>query len=127
MRSIAHLIPALVGFGIPSAMSLSIPSPQQILESFTGAGNDICPQASKVSFPDDGLLSALRFVKDDAVRSQQAERLSKAIQIPTVVNDYMTDPYDEGFAPFVEFQELLESLFPLMSVYYLRSICRIIA
>ncbi|EAW09297.1 Gly-Xaa carboxypeptidase [Aspergillus clavatus NRRL 1] len=114
MRSIAHIIPALVGFGIPSAMSFSIPSPQQILESFSGTGNEICPQASKVSFPEDGLLSALRFVQDEAVRSQQAERLSKAIQVPTTVNDYMTDPYDEGFAPFVEFQELLESLFPLL-------------
>jgi Gly-Xaa carboxypeptidase len=113
MRSIAHVVPALIGFGIPSAMSLSIPSPQQILNSWSGT-NNICPLAPKVGVPEDGLLSALRFVQDESIRLQQVDRLSRAVQVPTTVNDYMTDPFDEGFAPFVEFQALLETLFPLM-------------
>ncbi|QMW45916.1 hypothetical protein G4B11_009371 [Aspergillus flavus] len=66
-----------------------------------------------ISPPEDGLLPALRFVKDESIRARQANRLSRAVQVPTTVTDYMKDPYDEGFAPFVEFQELLEKLFPL--------------
>ncbi|KAF4201928.1 hypothetical protein CNMCM8927_000890 [Aspergillus lentulus] len=116
MRSIARVVPALIGFGIPSAMSLSIPSPQQILSSWSGT-NNVCPLAPKVEVPDDGLLSALRYVQDETIRLQQVDRLSRAVQVPTTVNDYMTDPFDEGFAPFVEFQGLLESLFPLIHSY----------
>ncbi|GIK01155.1 hypothetical protein Aspvir_005187 [Aspergillus viridinutans] len=116
MRWFAHVVPAVVGFGIPSAMSLSIPSPQLILKSWSGT-NNICPLAPKVEVPEDGLLSALRYVQDEAIRLQQVDRLSRAVQIPTTVNDYMKDPFDEWFAPFVDFQELLESLFPLIHSY----------
>jgi hypothetical protein len=116
MRWFTHVVPAVVWFGIPSAMSLSIPPPQQILKSWSGT-NNICPLAPKVEVPEDGLLSALRYVQDEAIRLQQVDRLSRAVQIPTTVNDYMTDPFDEGFAPFVDFQALLESLFPLMYAF----------
>lgn len=86
MRSIAHVVWALTGFGIPSAMSLSIPSPQQILKSWSGT-NNICPLAPKVEVPEDGLFSALRYVQNETIRLQQVDRLSRAVQIPTTVND----------------------------------------
>ncbi|KAL5358097.1 hypothetical protein BJX96DRAFT_35929 [Aspergillus floccosus] len=78
-----------------------------------GRNSEICPLAPKVPAPNDGLDSALKFVKDASLRAQQVDRLSRAVQVPTTVNDYMTDPWDEGFAPFVEFQDLLRELFPL--------------
>lgn len=98
---------------LSTSTALSIPQ-QQTLNEY--AKKELCPLASKVKLPDDGLYSALRFVEDDSIRSRQVERLSKAVQVPTTVNDYMIDPYDEGFTPFVELHEILESLFPLTYV-----------
>ncbi|KAF7585176.1 hypothetical protein BBP40_011894, partial [Aspergillus hancockii] len=96
----------------PTITSLSIPNPfsQQFLRP---SSPEICPLAPKVSSPDDGLLAGLRFVEDKTIRSRQAHRLSKAVQVPTTVTDYMKDPYDPGFSPFLEFHDLLEELFPL--------------
>ncbi|KAB8236896.1 Gly-Xaa carboxypeptidase [Aspergillus alliaceus] len=100
-----------------TASSLTIPFPfttttssQQIL---VPSDLEICPLAPKITPPNDGLLPSLRFLEDNAFRARQANRLSRAVQVPTTVTDYMRDPYDEGFAPFVEFQELLERLFPV--------------
>ncbi|KAB8200131.1 hypothetical protein BDV34DRAFT_217451 [Aspergillus parasiticus] len=110
-------LPLIVGLLSPTVTSLSIPIPflpsQEVLNPSPWFDNDICPLAPKISPPEDGLLPALRFVKDESIRARQANRLSRAVQVPTTVTDYMKDPYDEGFAPFVEFQELLEKLFPL--------------
>ncbi|RAQ58645.1 vacuolar carboxypeptidase Cps1 [Aspergillus flavus] len=110
-------LPWIVGLLSPTVTSLSIPIPflpsQQIFNPSPWSDNEICPLAPKISPPEDGLLPALRFVKDESIRARQANRLSRAVQVPTTVTDYMKDPYDEGFAPFVEFQELLEKLFPL--------------
>ncbi|KAE8374434.1 hypothetical protein BDV26DRAFT_43977 [Aspergillus bertholletiae] len=104
-----------IGLLAPTVTSLSIPIPflssQQILNPWSS--QDICPLAPKVSPTEDGLLPALRFVEDESIRARQANRLSRAVQVPTTVTDFMTDPYDEGFAPFVEFQDLLKKLFPL--------------
>ncbi|KAH8426490.1 Gly-Xaa carboxypeptidase [Aspergillus melleus] len=109
MRPIA---PIIAGFLLPSASSLSIPL-QQFLPSWTEQDNGFCPLPSKITPPNDGLTSSLRYVQDDSLRSRQAERLSRAVQVPTTVTDHANDPYDPAFAPFVKFQELLESLFPL--------------
>ncbi|GAB1195899.1 hypothetical protein APSETT444_005164 [Aspergillus pseudonomiae] len=99
----------------PTVTALSIPLPfgpsQQVLNPWS---DEICPLAPKISPPEDGLHPALRFVEDDSIRAQQANRLSRAVQVPTTVTDYLKDPYDEGFAPFVEFQDLLKELFPLV-------------
>lgn len=96
---------------LSTATALGIPFHQQPLTTFSK--EDLCPLAPKVNAPDDGLLSALRFVEGESFRTLQVERLSRAVQVPTTIGDYMIDPYDEGFAPFVEFHKLLESLFPL--------------
>ncbi|KNG90094.1 putative vacuolar carboxypeptidase Cps1 [Aspergillus nomiae NRRL 13137] len=99
----------------PTVTALNIPLPfgpsQQVLNPWS---DEICPLAPKISPSEDGLHPALRFVEDDSIRAQQANRLSRAVQVPTTVTDYLTDPYDEGFAPFVEFQDLLKELFPLV-------------
>lgn len=113
---------ALLGLAVPSAIALNIPT-QQILFSDKGvfrnelagpSGRETCPQASKVPSPNDGLHSSLIFLEDEAFRARQAKRLSRAVQVPTTVGDYATDPYDEAFEPVVQFQKLLEQMFPLV-------------
>ncbi|KAJ5769100.1 hypothetical protein N7520_003659 [Penicillium odoratum] len=105
----------LLGLALPS---LALNIPQQIL--FPGSVNtpnparETCPQAHKVATPNDGLHPASTFLEDAAFRARQANRLSRAVQVPTTVGDYATDPYDEAFAPMVEFQKLLRELFPLV-------------
>ena len=110
----------LIALLSPTVTSLSIPIPflssQQVFNPTPWSDNDICPLAPKVSPSEDGLLPALRFVEDESIRARQANRLSRAVQVPTTVTDYLKDPYDEGFAPFVEFQDLLKKLFPLVYV-----------
>ena len=81
--------------------------------------NELCPLAPKVSPPNDGLHDSLHFLHDAKVRETQARRLSRAVQVPTTVSDFMTDPYDEGFEVFVRFQELLAEMFPLVYVLHL--------
>lgn len=101
---------------LPSTLALNIPA-QQILESPNAANpstRETCPQAEKVASPNDGLHSAMIFLEDDAFRARQANRLSRAVQVPTTVGDYATDPYDEAFEPVVEFQKLLQEMFPLV-------------
>lgn len=113
---------ALLGLAVPSAIALNIPA-QQVLfpekSSFGDklvepSGRETCPQAPKVASPNDGLHSSLVFLEDEAFRARQAQRLSRAVQVPTTVGDYATDPYDEAFEPVVEFQKLLKELFPLV-------------
>ena len=79
---------------------------------------ELCPLAPKVSPPNDGLHDSLHFLHDPQVRETQARRLSRAVQVPTTVSDFMTDPYDEGFEVFSRFQELLAEMFPLVYVFY---------
>lgn len=116
----------LLGLAVPSAIALNIPA-QQVLfpeKSIFGdklvepSGRETCPQAPKIASPNDGLHSSLVFLEDEAFRARQAQRLSRAVQVPTTVGDYATDPYDEAFEPVVKFQKLLKELFPL--VYVLR-------
>ena len=116
---------ALAVLGLASlspALALNIPT-QQILLPEAGlsqhapaklSGRETCPQAQKVDAPNDGLHPALTFLEDDAFRARQAKRLSRAVQIPTTVGDYADDPYDEAFEPMVEFQALLQEMFPLV-------------
>ncbi|KAJ5970610.1 uncharacterized protein N7479_000528 [Penicillium vulpinum] len=75
---------------------------------------ETCPQPPKVSIPNDGLHSSETFLSDDTFRARQADRLSRAVQIPTTVGDYAVDPYDEVFEPVVKFQSLLKEMFPLV-------------
>ena len=112
---------ALLGLAAVPSLALNIPA-QQHLFSDNGHYNllsnpstrETCPQPPKVSLPDDGLHSSQIFLTDDAFRARQAKRLSRAVQIPTTVGDYMEDPYDKAFEPIVKFQSLLEELFPLV-------------
>lgn len=107
---------------VPSALALGIPAQQVMLpgsishslETLNPSPRETCPQAPKVGPPNDGLHSSLKFLKDEAFRVRQAKRLSRAVQVPTTVGDFATDPYDESFEPIVEFQSLLEDLFPLV-------------
>lgn len=105
----------LLGLLSVGTTALTIPFQQDVLQEST-LREDICPLAPKVTAPEDGLHPAIKFVQDESVRQQQVERLSRAVQVPTTVTDYMTDPYDERFEPFVELHMVLESLFPLTYV-----------
>lgn len=113
----------LLGLALPSALALNIPSQQTLFSeelsrnsAVKPSGRETCPQPSKVPVPNDGLHPSLYFLQDEAFRARQAKRLSRAVQVPTVVGDFMTDPYDEAFEPVVQFQGLLKEMFPLVYV-----------
>ncbi|KAL3471277.1 hypothetical protein BJX99DRAFT_250537 [Aspergillus californicus] len=55
-----------------------------------------------------------KYLQDESILRRQVDRLSKAVQVPTTITNSMTDPHDVAFAPFVDFQELLTELFPLV-------------
>lgn len=115
---------ALLGLAAVPSLALNIPTQQHLFSDNDLSGHynllsspstrETCPEPPKVSLPDDGLHSSQIFLTDDAFRARQAKRLSRAVQIPTTVGDYMEDPYDEAFEPVVKFQALLEELFPLV-------------
>lgn len=109
MKSLALL-------ALPCVLALHIP--QQLLGNFQNVlvhpVRETCPQAQRVSAPPDGLHSSLHFLNDEAFRARQADRLSRAVQVPTTVGDFPKDPYDETFEPVVHFQALLKSMFPLL-------------
>ncbi|PYH94092.1 carboxypeptidase S [Aspergillus ellipticus CBS 707.79] len=109
-----QLLPLAAGLLAPSIAALGIPSPQEVINTLThGETHDFCPLAPKVAVPDDGFFSSHRLVVDSEIKSRQIGRLSRAVQVPTTIDDYMKDPNDEKFAPFGDFQELLKTLFPL--------------
>lgn len=109
---------------LPSTLALNIPSQHPLVfdeptvsrnePAIQPLGRETCPQARKVAAPNDGMHSSLHFLENETFRAHQAKRLSRAVQIPTVVGDFMTDPYDKAFEPVAEFQELLEGMFPLV-------------
>lgn len=111
----------LLGLSVPS-LALNIPTQQLLSTDFLNQYNPLsqpsaretCPQPPVVSLPKDGFHSSQTFLSDDAFRTRQANRLSRAVQIPTTVGDFAKNPYDEAFEPVVRFQELLEELFPLV-------------
>ena len=111
----------LTGLGLQllllsASTGLSVPRlDQQTLSSFSKI-KDFCPLAPKVSPPDSGLYSPLRFVEDESYKLRQVERLARAVQVPTTVSDHYSSPYDPGFEPFLDFHKVLESLFPLVYV-----------
>lgn len=116
---------ALLGLAVAPSLALNIPTQQVLFPDTDLSGShdnplsnpstrETCPQPPTVSLPNDGLHSSQIFLTDDAFRARQAERLSRAVQVPTTVGDYMNDPYDEAFEPVVKFQSLLEELFPLV-------------
>jgi Gly-Xaa carboxypeptidase len=104
---------------LASVKFASIPALQQILNSWNinyHNQNNICPLAPIVQSPLDGLLPPHRFTRDQSIRMRQADRLSKAVRIPTVIEESMQDPYSEEFGQFLDFHGLLRSLFPLTYV-----------
>ncbi|KAJ5248319.1 hypothetical protein N7524_012279 [Penicillium chrysogenum] len=116
---------ALLTLAVVPSLALNIPTQQRLFPEnelssnrynplSTPSTRETCPQPRKVNTPNDGLHSSQTFLSDDAFRARQAKRLSRAVQIPTTVGDYMKDPYDEAFEPIVEFQSLLEEMFPLV-------------
>ncbi|KAJ5613875.1 Peptidase M20 [Penicillium herquei] len=112
---------SILGLALPSALALNIPAQQFLVPAestrnpaFKPSERETCPQAQRVVAPNDGFHSSLTFLEDEAFRARQAHRLSQAVQVPTTVGDFAEDPYDPAFAPFVEFQELLTKLFPLV-------------
>jgi Gly-Xaa carboxypeptidase len=114
---------ALLGLAAVPSLALNIPTQQFLSGNLLGndfnplaesSARETCPQPPKASTPSDGLHSSQTFLSDQAFRARQAERLSRAVQIPTTVGDFATDPYDDAFEPVVKFQELLEELFPLV-------------
>lgn len=111
----------LLALAVPS-LALNIPTQQllssDLLTSFSNplkpSAREICPQPPKASTPDDGFHSSETFLSDAAFRARQANRLSRAVQVPTTVGDFAKDPYDKAFEPVVKFQKLLTELFPLV-------------
>ncbi|KAL1968084.1 hypothetical protein VTN77DRAFT_2214 [Rasamsonia byssochlamydoides] len=114
-----RVLAALLGLLSTSATALSIhlPSGQVPLEADSFDFKDVCPLAPKVSPPADGLHPSSKFVEDDAIKLKQAERLSKAVQIPSTSTEAVTDPYDDYFAPFLDLHRVLGELFPLTHAY----------
>ncbi|KAL4739084.1 hypothetical protein BDV11DRAFT_188269 [Aspergillus similis] len=112
MRSI--FTPLAIGFGFLShAGASTIPSfSQQVLDA--SAADKICPLPAKVAFDDNNLFPSVQYVQNETILQRQVDRLSRAVQIPTQITDYMTDPDDDAFAPFVDFHKLLAELFPLV-------------
>lgn len=114
----------LLGLVAVPSLALNIPAQQLLFPNAdlsddhkplsNPAGRETCPQPPKASLPDDGFHSSQVFLSDDAFRARQANRLSRAVQVPTTVGDYMKDPYDEAFEPVVKFQALLKEMFPLV-------------
>ncbi|KAI9374109.1 hypothetical protein BJX61DRAFT_541148 [Aspergillus egyptiacus] len=95
--------------------SLAIPSsPQQQLIGILTPPKESCPLPPKITVDNDNLAPSIRYLQDETILRRQVTRLSKAVQVPTAITDSMTDPYDGAFASFVDFQELLAQLFPLM-------------
>ncbi|KAL4800528.1 hypothetical protein BDV19DRAFT_72114 [Aspergillus venezuelensis] len=113
MRS--TVLPLAIGFGLLAHVeALTVPSsPQQVLGIPT-AEKETCPLAPKIVLNDTDLFPSLRYLQDESILQRQVTRLSKAVQIPTQIWDSMTDPDDEGFAPFIDFHKLLAELFPLI-------------
>lgn len=111
-----HALPLLSLLTTAAALPQQLPlsSITKLIPSLTNSDSELCPLAPKVSPPNDGLHDSLHFLHDASVRETQAHRLSRAVQVPTTVSDFMTDPYDEGFEVFVRFQELLKEMFPLV-------------
>ncbi|KAJ6087292.1 hypothetical protein N7467_006206 [Penicillium canescens] len=116
---------ALLGLVSVPSLALNIPAQQLLfpdadISSYYNnllskpSAQETCPQAPKVETPNDGLHSSEIFLSDEAFRARQADRLSRAVQVPTTVGDYMKDPYDDAFEPVVKFQSLLEKMFPLV-------------
>ncbi|KAJ5780443.1 hypothetical protein N7457_005603 [Penicillium paradoxum] len=116
---------ALLGLVAVPSLALNIPAQQLLFPDTDLSGNhynllsepspkETCPQAPKASIPEDGFHSSQTFLSDDAFRARQANRLSRAVQVPTTIGDYMEDPYDEVFEPLVKFQSLLQEMFPLV-------------
>jgi Gly-Xaa carboxypeptidase len=116
---------ALLSLAAVPSLALNIPTQQQRLfpdglshsqydRLSQPSARETCPQAPKVNIPTDGFHSSQTFLSDDAFRARQAKRLSRAVQVPTTVGDYMKDPYDEAFEPVVKFQSLLEEMYPLV-------------
>jgi Gly-Xaa carboxypeptidase len=107
------LAAALLGL-VSSATARSVYfSSEQIPLEPNGVKKDLCPLAPKVSPPADGFHPSTKFTEDHSIRLEQAERLSKVVQVPSTSTEAVTDPYDDYFAPFLDLHELLESLFPL--------------
>ncbi|KAL4754822.1 hypothetical protein BDW72DRAFT_103205 [Aspergillus terricola var. indicus] len=106
--------PIAIGLGLFShAGASTIPSfAQQILGAT--AADKICPLPVKVIFDDNNLFPSVQYVQNETFLHRQVDRLSRAVQIPTQITDYMTDPDDDAFAPFVDFHKLLADLFPLV-------------
>lgn len=112
---------ALALLSTASARSIHLPFLQTPLEAnglrdvspLESSLKDACPLAPKVSPPADGLHPSIKFVEDASIRAKQAERLSKAVQVPSTSTEAVTDPYDDYFAPFLDLHRVLESLFPL--------------
>lgn len=123
MGSMPHLTTAIgLIIALTSVKFLSIPLLQQVLTFSHSSGhnqNNLCPLAPSVQSPLDGLLPSHRFIRDQSIRTRQADRLSKAVKIPTIIEEHMQDPYSDDFSPFLDFHGLLKSFFPLMYVHSL--------
>lgn len=72
-----------------------------------------CPLPEKPKYPNDGLKPSFLFA-DKASVDKQVNRLSAAIDVPTVHYDDNGDVgEDKRWQPFYKFHDVLEDLFPL--------------
>lgn len=73
-----------------------------------------CPLPEKPKYPNDGLKPSFLFA-DKASVDRQVQRLSAAVNVPTVsYSDNGDVGKDERWQPFYRFHEVLEDLFPLV-------------
>jgi Gly-Xaa carboxypeptidase len=72
-----------------------------------------CPLPEKPKYPNDGLKPSFLFA-DKASVDKQVNRLSAAVNVPTVSYDDNGDVgEDKRWEPFYKFHDVLEDLFPL--------------
>lgn len=75
---------------------------------------DLCPKTNPIS---PKFNKSINYILNDPLyKNQSIERLSKAVQIPTEVQDVNPDPKvdPEFYSQFVEFHEFLDATFPLV-------------
>jgi Gly-Xaa carboxypeptidase len=114
-------LPALVApFLATGVAARSVYSGQTPIDKHgLGPGDDVCPLPPKVAPPSDGFHSSLDFVRDPSIRQRQADRLSRAVQVPSTSTELEDDPWSDYYAPFIDLHKVLAELFPLVYVSYL--------
>jgi Gly-Xaa carboxypeptidase len=102
----------LILWALPNGHTPQLPLKNAPAKS-AGTVETWCPLSEKPKYPNDGLKPSFLFA-DKASVDKQVNRLSAAVNIPTVSYDDSGDVgNDKRWQPFYRFHDVLEDLFPL--------------